>query len=33
MSVGGIALLALAMALYCLITLKKLLAEQGLDQT
>ncbi len=30
MSVGGIALLALAMALYCLLTLKKLLAEKEL---
>jgi len=33
MSVGGIALLALGMALYCLITLKKLLAAKELDQT
>jgi len=33
MSVGGIALLALGMALYCLITLKKLLASKELDRT
>jgi len=33
MSVGGIALLALAMALYCLITLKKLLAARELERT
>ncbi len=30
MSVGGIALLALAMAFYCFMTLKKLLAEKEL---
>ena len=32
-SVGGIALLALGLALYCLMTLKKLLAAREMDRS